>query len=425
MKCFTSIAFFGTERTVRPVRVPEKESETLMSYEISPTLAPPASPPMFSSGFLRLLALQMAFGVSYSTFLLLPKFLKTELAANAQEIGWVSGTAVVASALFAPFVGHLAARFSRKHLLTVAVLLECVSAISFTWVEAIGPLLFALRAVQGLSFVIVFNCTATLAADHLGPLHLARGIGYLGVAMLCTNSLAPLVMEPLAAHSGWDFTFRLSALGALGSVLLVFALPKTGKAKTETGAVRAPSSESARGLLPIHYTSFLMGAGMGSLFTFVQPHALALGASRVGDFFLGYVVAAMSVRLFFGGLADKYGALRISASALALYAVVCSGAAFTTPELLFPLGAGLGISHGFLYPALASAGIARTSTKERSVFMGWFSGAFNTGYALSVFVLGPVADRFGFLPIFLLTGALLASGVAPLVNLMNRQTAQT
>lgn len=394
-----------------------------MSYEISPTLAPPASPPMFSSGFLRLLALQMAFGVSYSTFLLLPKFLKTELSASAQQIGWVSGTAVLAAAACAPFVGHLAARFSRKHLLTVAVLLECISALSFTAVESVGPFLFVLRAVQGLSFVIVFNCTATLAADHLGPVHLARGIGYLGVAMLCTNSLAPLVMEPLAAHSGWDFTFRLSALGALGSVMLVFALPGAGGTKSKIEASHAPKSVSAPGLLPVHYTSFLMGAGMGSLFTFVQPHALAQGAARVGDFFLGYVVAAVSVRLFFGGLADKYGALRISALALAFYAVTCSGAAFTTPRLLFPLGAGLGISHGFLYPALAAAGIARSSAGQRSVFMGWFSGAFNTGFALAVFVLGPVADEIGFSPIFLFTGALLATGVAPLVGLMNRQAA--
>jgi len=141
-----------------------------------------------------------------------------------------------------------------------------------------------------------------------------------------------------------------------------------------------------------------------------------LGATRVGDFFFGYVVAAVVVRGLFGGVADRVGPSKVAGYSLLLYGVVTMGAAFLTPSTLVLVGVGLGISHGFIYPALSAAGLSEVPSRGRAAFMGWFACAFNAGNALSALTLGPVADQFGYPIIFLVTGALLFAGVVPLLK---------
>ena len=384
----------------------------------TPHYSPPHSKDqvIFSPCFLRVLAVQMAFGVSFSAFLLLPKFLRVELGANATEIGWIAGVSLLVAAAFSPFIGFLAKRFDRRRLLALALLLEGGAALLFVFVTEIGPLAYSLRIAQGLAFVLIFNCTTTIAADILPPQHLAKGVGYLGVSMLATNALAPLINEPLAARYGWSLTFVAAGAVALAAL---FLLPGLNAPRTQVSrhALKSPAQAP---LLSIHYASFLMGAGLGSMFTFVQPFALQQGAKDVGSFFLGYALAALTARVGFGGLTDKKGATKVATAGLALYAAVASCTFLLTPNLLPLFGVGLGLAHGFLYPALAAAGLGATRIESRPVFMGWFASAFNAGYAVAVLLLGPLADSAGFAPIFLLLGAAIATGLLPLLRFHRR-----
>ena len=50
--------------------------------------------------------MQMAFGLCWSTFLLLPKYLTTELDATASQIGFVSAIPTFAGTLAVPIVGR-------------------------------------------------------------------------------------------------------------------------------------------------------------------------------------------------------------------------------------------------------------------------------------------------------------------------------
>lgn len=369
----------------------------------------------------RVFAVQMAFGISYSSFLLLPKFLSERLAASASEIGAMAGSSLVAAAVLSPFVGWFAPRFDRRMLLALSLFLEGMAAIGFVFVTHVGPYAYALRLLQGIAFVLVFNCTATLIADQIPKHLLARAVGYLGLSMLATNAIAPVVIEPLAATHGWEVAFALS-----GGLSLVSLLVIPGLRSVEPGAdsVLDPSVPPPS-LLSIYYGSFLVGAGIGVLFTFVQPHALAQGAERVGDFFLGYVATAVIVRAIFGGIPDRHGPMRVACYSLVLYALVTAGAALSTPSTLFVLGALLGVSHGFIYPSLTAAGLANVKSSFRPVFMGWFACAFNGGCALSSFALGPVADHYGFSTVFVATGLLLLTGVPLLATARPRRHAAT
>lgn len=370
----------------------------------------PSSEKLLSSEFLRIIAIQMVFGVSFATFLLLPKFLRVELEASATEIGLMSGISLVCAAVCSPLVGLAVKRFDKRRLLALALVMEAGGALGFMFVDSVGAFSYALRVLQGIAFVLVFNCTATMVADFLPPRFLARGIGYLGVAMLSTNALAPLFAEPLAEHFGWKTAFGVAGAAGICGLGIVPFVQGVSSSMSDARPTRAFGAQ----LSAIYFASLLMGVGIGVVFTFVQPFVLEQGAERVGDFFLGYVATAIIARVELGGLADKIGRAKVAIASLAFYAVVTLATSRLTPSLLIVFGAGIGIAHGFLYPALSALGLTLTSSSMRPVFMGWFSCAFNSGFALTALALGPVADRLGYATVFLCAGSAIASGVAPL-----------
>src|SRR5204862_2641372 len=95
----------------------------------------------------------------------------------------------------------------------------------------------------------------------------------------------------------------------------------------------------------------LTGAGFGTVFAFQAPHALALGRSRAGGFFVAYAAAAILVRVGFGHLPDRFGRHRVAVAAVLVYASVVLGMADLRPNALEVYGAIFGLAHGVFYPA--------------------------------------------------------------------------
>lgn len=373
---------------------------------------PQTSDKILTPGFIRIVTVQVAFGVSYSAFLLLPKYLRTVLHASATEIGIMVGICLVGAAVLSPVVGMLAGRFDRRWLLGASLSMEGTAALLFTQVSEVGPFAYALRLLQGVAFVILFNCTATLVADHVPQARLGQAVGYLGLSMICTNALAPALTEPLAEHFGWKVAFGVPGSVALLALFAVGKLDSSRESSLPRPKFVAPAPP---GLGAVYYGSFLIGIGLGTLFTFVQPYVLAQGATDVGHFFFGYVAAAVLARGFFGSVPDRLGPARVAGASLLLYSLTTIGAALVTPTTLPVLGFFLGLSHGFNYPALSARGFSLAPAGTRSVFMGWFAFSYNAGCSVAMLVLGPLADRYGFAPIFIGAGLCVSTGVIPLL----------
>lgn len=371
---------------------------------------------LFSRPFVALLGIQFLFGLSYSSFLLLPKFLRVVLHASATEIGQVSGSATVVAAIVAPFSGYLGQRWSRRGILTVALAAEGLAAFGFCFATEVGPYVFFLRALQGTAWVSVFNVTATWAAELVPASRLAQAIGYLGSAMLVTNALAPGVAEPLADRYGYTNVFAMAGCIVLVAFAVVSQLRDTA-ANSRTDLTINPSERAVLReprVMATYYGSFLLGAGIGAMFTYVQPYALEQGAKAVGEFFFGYVAAAIFVRLTLARVADRVGPVNIAILAFVLYAVTVAATARLEPAWLVICGVSLGTSHGLAYPALTAAGFAAVGPKLRSPFMGFYTFGFNFGFALTVLTLGPVVDAYGYPVLFITVGLLIATGAVTL-----------
>jgi len=363
---------------------------------------------LWTRHLLDLLAIQFLFGISFSTFYLLPEFLKLKLSANATEIGVVSGIGLLAAVAASPLAGWWLARGERRWPALLGAGLLALSCLGFLAVDRIGFWLLALRVFQGIAFALTFSAVVTRASEIGQEQRLGQLLGYLGLAMLLTNALGPALAEFLAHTFGWKLVFGQAALWALGAVWVSLRV-RSGETTGWSAAELILSLRQAdRGR--ILYASVVMGMALGVMFTFTQPLALERGAERLSALFSGYVLSAATVRLLFATLADRAGRRRVSRWAMLAYAGVVTASAALTPSTLFVLGIGLGVVHGLAYPALLACLLEQATASDRGFLVTAFNASFSLGYASSLFCLGPVADRWGYPALFISCGIFSLSG---------------
>ena len=109
-----------------------------------PLSADPARTGLAEPRFLALLAITTLFGLSFSTYFLLPKFLSVELAADPVTIGGVTTIFWLASALVVPFTGQQIDRRGRRLFAGIGGLLLACSCAGFVWIDSVGPLIWML-----------------------------------------------------------------------------------------------------------------------------------------------------------------------------------------------------------------------------------------------------------------------------------------
>jgi len=390
----------------------------------SPSSAPAESELLLTKPFVLLLCVQFCFGIAFSVFFLLPKYLAREFHASSAVIGAVAAISLLAGVAATPLLGAVIDRGARRPAIFYGALLNALCAAAFAAVHTISLGFYLLRAVQGVSYALVFNAIVTIAADLAPPKKLSQAIGLCGAAGMVANSIAPATAEIIADQRGWGLVFLLAAAAALLAALLSLGIREprstshslTPASPANTAGTASPANTAGTSALaliadPKRTGAFLCvaaaGAAFGALFTFTQPLALSLGASKVSGFFLGYTLCALSVRLFLGSLADNVGRERVAFAALVLYGLDACMTTALRPSLLIALGAGLGLAHGLLYPALNAIAAEGVPRARRGAVMSYFSACFYGGFAVWVYGLGWLAKATGYELVFLLSGLLV------------------
>jgi MFS family permease len=369
--------------------------------------ARPARAPLIDAIFLRVLATQVAIGMGFSLYFLLPKYLATELAATPSTIGAVAASSLCAVVVATPAVGWALDRFGRRAPALLGAFLVFASSLAMTTVHEVGAWLYVLRIVQGFGFALGFNAAVASVADRAPSERLGQAIGLLGVASLATNAVAPALGEWLAHAHGWDAVFVLAAATGIATMLVLRGLPDAAPVEKALEASASPAVN--RAILAI---ALVNGAVFGTLITFTQAFALEQGAERVAGYFMGYTLGALVVRLALGATADRIGRRRVAIGSLVGYGLVTLATAKLSPAWLELFGLGFGITHGFLYPALAALVAEQSSAARRGRDLTAFNGAFYLGSALALFGGGWLARAAGYPLLFTLMGAIaVASGI--------------
>jgi MFS family permease len=359
-------------------------------------------PRLYTPHFVTLLCLQLAFGFSFSTFYLLPKFMAVELRATPVAIGAVTGMFGLSGVLAIPLVGASIDRVERHLFLRAGSALMVVGAFGFLFVDDAGVLAGALRLVQGFAWSMVFTAGLALTSDTSPPQRMAEALGVLGSANLVMNAIAPAVAEPIAERAGYGPAFALAGVAALVATGLSLRLAepaavRRNQAPSIAAFLRRPAT---RMMAPIIGTA---GAAFGVMFTFYQPAALEVGIHQVRGFFVAYTAGALLVRLALARVADRLGRHAVAVSALTLYGASVIGMHTITPLGLAVFGGLFGVAHGFFFPAFNAMVMENAPSEERGKLMTLSNGFFSIGSA-SVMGLGFAVERLGYGGIFVLAG---------------------
>ena len=361
------------------------------------------------TSFAVLLVTQVCFGMSFSTFFLLPKYLTEALSASELEIGVVGASGALAGVIAFPLVGTLNDRFGRARFVLLGNGLMTVSALLMLPLDRAGLGMTGLRMLQGLAFALSFNSTTTLATDRVDSRDFGRVLAVFGTALLVTNALAPAVAEVLAETVSWQLSFQVAAGFGAASVVSALLIRESAHTRSLPGSVRNPWSMLRRPRTAVATLGVVAaGAGFGTALTYYQPYALALGMKHLSGFFVAYALAALVVRLLAITRLERAGRQTLSAASLLLYAVAVGSIAFLTPTLLIPIGALMGLAHGVFYPVCNAFAIEAVEPRERGLVMSLYHGGFNGGVALAVLGGGVLVSGLGYSTLFLTTGGLVA-----------------
>jgi MFS family permease len=378
-----------------------------------------------TGAFARLLAMQVCYGASMASFLLLPKFLARDLRASPGEIGSAIAAFHLANVLFVPLVGIGVDRVGRGAFLLSGSALMVAASLGFPWVAAVDLPLYALRALQGVSFACVYIAASTLVVDHAPPQRLSEALALFGATLHATNASVPWLVERASERFGWAPVFAgAAAAAALGGLL---ALPLGSRSPGSEGAGRGGPGLAGilrrAEVLRAMAVMVLVGVAVASATTFIQPHALERGIPRVAGFFVAFSTAALGVRVFAGPWMDRADRRGQCACAVAGYAGVLLAIPDLTPARLPLLGAVFGFAHGIFMPSFSAMSLEGSGERERGRLVAAISGAFNVGIGGGTWVLGLVAGAAGYAATF--PAAAACAGAAILLLLVRSPGART
>jgi MFS family permease len=395
----------------------------------TPTLSPS---PLTIPAFRRLLLTQALFGVAYSVFLILPKYLATHLHVATGLISWIMASAAAANVVTAPLIGRIAGGSGARRGMVIGNLSMAAGSILFVFVASPGVGAFVARALQGMGWALVFSSAGMLAVALAPKDRIAQAIGLHGSANIVTNAIGPALAEPAIAAWGATPVFLAAAAIALLAAYQATRVSPRGPASVApeaaaplaTADATAPAAVATNpagqrpsrspGSAPFMlFTSLMLGIACGIMFTLHQPLALDRGIHRVSDFLVGYTVGALAMRLGFGRLTDQLGPGRVSAGSFVLYgAVIAAMPALRGSVGLATFGLLFGVAHGIFFPALLALALGSAPDASRARVIAGFNATFNVGGA-AVVPFGLLAEKHGFTAAFLPVGlATLATGLA-------------
>ncbi len=385
-------------------------------HDTSASASSPASgtsePALWNRRFVFLLIAQSGFGFAYSSFLMLPKFLATELAAGPDAIGRVVAASAISIVVFLVPAGAMVDRYGRKRFLTAGAVLMAITCAAHVAIEEIGPALYALRGLQSLAFAYAYAAGAALCIDAAPPSRMGQAIGLFGLCYVFMGAFAPAAVETIVATRGWNAAFLMAAVAALLCAVLSLFIRESPPAQEPSDPISFLAILAQPQMLRGAFIMGMLGIAFGCAFNFYQPFALSLGIERLRDFFIANAVASAGVRLAIGPYVDRIGLRRVSLASLSLYIGVIFAMIWLHAIGLVLLGLGMGVAHGLFFPSYSGLIVQEAPAAERGRRLAVIQGALNLGMGAGGIVLGLIAARFGYPAIFgLSTGALTLAAV--------------
>lgn len=370
--------------------------------------------PLLTRPFMILVAGHFLQALGYSSMLLLPLYLDHLGASNAQ-IGAIMAAGAVGGLLSRPAVGWALDAVGRRPTLIAGTVVLAIGMGLVAAVTSTGPFVYVERLIFGAGQGALFTAYFTFAADLVPASRRTEGIALFGV-----SGLLPLFVNPITEGIGVDAAQLRWFLPVVGGVVAlslfaVRALPEPREAvQTEPLTIAAVlRSLRAPRLAPVWLATVVFSGVVATFMSFATVAAVRRGIPSPTALWIGYPLAAASVRLLGARLPDRVGPSNIVAPALLAYGaalVVVAGA--TTLEELLLAGLLAGLSHGYCFPVLVAQVVDRVPSAHRGSGVAMFTALWGLSEVCVSPLLGAWGDAYGDAAMFTLAATVATLAMA-------------
>ena len=308
------------------------------------------------------------------------------------QIGLLASAIAIAALFIRPVSGVIADRYDCNRIIMLTQLGTAFVVALYIIAPGIGALI-AIRLAQGLLFGLGSTVIVTAAIRTMPEEIMGRGIGILTVTGMGSQAIAPIIGLWIVEKWSYPVLFAFTSAIALAAAFIAFAtkvgksLPREKEPRTARFSLKDLFAVEALGLALL---AVIIAASTSLPVSFIVIFAHALGIPNIGLFFTINTISLVLMRLFGGGLIDRYSYRQILPFSAAFCAIGLAiiGASTSFPPLCIAavlMGAGYGISA----PAILT-NMIRAVAPER---IGTASATYYFGIDLA-YVAGPIAMGF-------------------------------
>lgn len=368
-------------------------------------------------------ALPSLMGCVFAVFLVtgaalpaLPLHIHDDLGFGTFAVGLVSGAQFAAALLCRLWSGTISDRHGPKFAVTMGLLLAALAGTLYlVSLLALGrPLLSIAILIVGRvllggaeSFIMIGAqswCLSIGGASNVGKM-----IAWIGTAMFMALALGAPLGSSLLAEFGFASIGWATLIGALGTWLLVVAIPAI-----------PPVPQSRKGTGHVVKRVWIPGlamafssVGYGIMTAFGVLLFVEHGWQPAWLSFTAFAVALMAARVFFGPMPDRLGGARTAMVFVVIQSMGLALIGLSPYAWLAFAGSGMaGFGYALVYPGLGIEAVARAPADARGLAMGIYTAFIDLALGLLAPLLGLLANGIGLSRIFLIT-ALLALCTAP------------
>jgi MFS family permease len=374
----------------------------------------PAPEPLFTRRFAVACSVHFCGAMAMALYILFPLFIR-HLGGSDLTIGLYAGMTGAAAVSARVPVGRWLDTLGRRRVLTLAGLLHVAAWLGFLSIGGLGVHAIVLVIAYGLASGSLFASYFTYASDIAPLSRRSEGISFFSIWGMLPQGLGPLLAEFVISHSGFRVYFLVGVGFAAASLVLSQFLPETARPRAaQIESVPSTAQVRIRALLFVLAITFVFGAGVNGIFTFLAPFAQSRGGEGVGSFFMSYALAAVAVRVLTGRLPDRVGPIRVLIPAMVLF----SAGALLVPHVagvtsFIAVGAVCGAGHGYAFPIFNVLALEQVSSTSRGRAVSWLTAMFDLGNTLGNPILGAIAEFAGFRVMFTTVGCgVLAAAAA-------------
>jgi len=329
----------------------------------------------------------------------------------------------IASLVSRPLIGTLSDKFGRVRFLVVGALI-CAAMSALFGMTAVIPVLFIIRAFNGVGFSMHSTCAGAVAADVLPASRLNEGIGYFAMHSTIAQAVGPWIAIAIVYSdtlASYRLLFLIAAalclMSAAASASITYERKRRKALAGQQSSAPPPVKAELSGMrndeplpktfLGFEYTAYptiavmiLLYFGIVGIMLFIPPFARWKGFGNAGLFFAISAIGIFIARIIFGKVADRRGADIVIIPWIAVLAVCLFALPFVGSTAAFiAIGIPLGFAQGAVMPTFNAMLFQRCSPSRRGSASGSFFAAIDIGFAIGAPMLGAIADArdFGYI----------------------------